>query len=76
MNTQEKQQQQAATPVLESAMETGQDDEPEMTIGDKHTGDAPRELSVEEADDLLGGESGNSSTQTKKKIEGKDGDNI
>lgn len=75
MDTQQ-QQQKTAAPVLESAMQTGQDDEPEMTVGDKHTGDAPRDLSVEEADDLLGGDTGNSSSQTKKKTEGKDGDNI
>lgn len=75
METQQEQKT-TAGPVLESAMQTGQDDEPDMTVGDKHTGDTPRDLSVEEADELLGGETGNSTPQVKKKTEGKDGDNI
>lgn len=51
--------------VIESAMETGSgaDDEPEMTLGDKHMGEPPVDpdgdgvLTLEEANTLLGGKS-------------------
>jgi hypothetical protein len=49
-------------PVLESAMRTGEDDEPEMTIGDRHAGDTIPDpdgdgvLTPDEAERLLGGE--------------------
>ena len=48
------------SPVADSAMATGADDEPEMSIGDKHAGDAlpdpdgDGKLSVAEAATLLG----------------------
>jgi hypothetical protein len=68
----EETQQQTRTPVtaqaepMDGAMRTGEgaDDEPEMTIGDKHTGDPPLDtdgdgkLTVDEAEELLGGSGG------------------
>ena len=44
---------------LESGMDTGQgaDDEPELAIGDRHTGDAEK-VSPDEARRLLGDKSG------------------
>ena len=46
---------------LESAMNTGTDDEPALTVGDKHPADLPDPngdgvLTVAEAETLLGGE--------------------
>lgn len=48
---------------MDGAMRTGEgaDDEPEMTIGDRHSGDPPLDtdgdgrLTVNEAEELLGG---------------------
>ena len=46
---------------LESAMDTGTDDEPALTVGDKHASDLPDPngdgvLTVAEAETLLGGD--------------------
>lgn len=50
----------AVTPVADTAMATGTDDEPEMTIADKHSGDTlpdlngDGQLTPDEAATLLG----------------------
>lgn len=52
----ERQRLRETSEVIESGMNTGQgaDDEPEMTIADKHAGEA-RHLSEDEAETILGG---------------------
>lgn len=61
---------------IDDAMRTGQgaDDEPEMTIGDKHSGEAAPDpdgdgrLTVGEAAELLGGDDENSTGESASRV--------
>ena len=68
----------AVQPVLESAMRSGEDDEPEMTIADRHSGETPPDpngdgrLTIAEADTLLGSDTDKASEPASEDAESED----